>query len=89
MHADVASLTGTAAALFQETLDQEYGADKALTKLAEARLNGAAAALSATARTHRRLPASRAPPDKRAHVRRRAFLAMDSLDFGARPHGQY
>jgi len=33
-----------AAALLQETLDQEYGADKALSKLAEAQLNAAAAA---------------------------------------------
>lgn len=33
-----------AAALLQETLDQEYGADKALSKLAEKRLNAAAAA---------------------------------------------
>jgi ferritin-like metal-binding protein YciE len=33
-----------AAAILQETLDQEYGADKALSKLAEAQLNAAAAA---------------------------------------------
>ncbi|MCF3974980.1 YciE/YciF ferroxidase family protein [Paracoccus salsus] len=32
-----------AAALLKETLDQEYGADKALTKLAEKRLNAEAA----------------------------------------------
>jgi len=32
------------AALLKTTLDQEYGADKALSKLAEARLNAAAAA---------------------------------------------
>jgi ferritin-like metal-binding protein YciE len=33
-----------AAALLKETLDEEYGADKALSKLAETRLNAAAAA---------------------------------------------
>lgn len=32
------------AALLKETLDQEYGADKALSKMAEERLNAAAAA---------------------------------------------
>lgn len=33
-----------AAKLLKETLDQEYGADKALSKLAEKRLNAVAAA---------------------------------------------
>ncbi|MCC5975311.1 MAG: ferritin-like domain-containing protein [Rubellimicrobium sp.] len=33
-----------AAAILKETLDEEYGADKALSKLAESRLNAAAAA---------------------------------------------
>jgi ferritin-like metal-binding protein YciE len=33
-----------AAALLKESLDEEYGADKALSKLAESRLNAAAAA---------------------------------------------